>query len=667
MNKPSRISPEFAIGLLLALVTLAIFWPVADHDFVNYDDNLYVTDNLKVEEGLTFNGVAWAFTTLEACNWHPLTWLSHMLDVTLYGQRPGGHHVTNVLFHVANALLLFLLMKRMTGALLPAAFVAALFAWHPLHVESVAWIAERKDVLSTFFLLLTLMAYARFAAEGRRRLYFLALGLFALGLMAKPMLVTLPCLLLLLDYWPLGRMRAESAGAGGAAPGFSWHSCSLRIREKIPFFALTVASSALTFWAQRRSGAMQSFDLIPLPMRAVNATAAYVGYLAKMIWPVDLAVLYPLPPSLPIGQVIASAAALLAITAAVVWRKDRPFLTVGWLWYLGTLVPVIGLIQVGGQAMADRYSYVPFIGVFIMVAWTGTGCVARWPKCRPALAVLAGLALLGCILQTGLHLRTWRNSITLFQQTLRVTQNNILAHNNLAAALNRAGSIDEALAHYRESVRLDPDFKLGHYNLAINLTVAGRLDEAMAHWSNVVRLRMDTAEKLNVFGVTLAQQGYVQEAVAQFSGALRRDPNYPKAHYNLGFALAGIGRSAEAIAQYRAAVRLEPEWPDALQSLAWILATHEDAEFRNGAEAVELAERLCRLTRQENPAHLDTLAAAYAEAGRFSEAAATARKAAELARKAELKELPAQIEKRLQLFDSGQPYREAPKKHIQKA
>ncbi len=457
---------ELIVCLLLLSVTLAVYWQIGDHQFTNYDDTLYVTDNPHVKPGLAGGSVIWAFTATEEANWHPLTWLSHMVDCQLFGLRPRGHFLTSLFLHLANVLLLFAVLKRMTGALWRSAFVSALFALHPLHVESVAWVAERKDVLSTLFWLLTMLAYARYVERPTRARYVLTLVAFTLGLMAKPMLVTLPFVLLLLDYWPLDRMAY--GGKGDDPPKRTrkrTHSCEQRLPlsrlvwEKIPFFALAAISSVVTFSFQQRAGAMADMEIFPLSSRIANALVSYLRYMGKIIWPSDLAVLYPHPgTSLPLWWGAAAGLALLGLSILVVLViRRRPYLAVGWLWYVGTLVPVIGLVQVGVQAYADRYTYVPLIGLFIMIAWGVPDLVGRWAQTRTVLAVLAATALAALTACTWIQLGYWKDSVSLFTHTLQVTTKNYVAHNNLGNALADRGEVEAAISQYTEALRIKPD------------------------------------------------------------------------------------------------------------------------------------------------------------------------------------------------------------------
>lgn len=495
---------------LLIVVTLAAYEPVRKYEFVDYDDDRYVTANPRIQEGLSWKNAAWALTATEVANWHPLTWLSHMADCQLYGLNPAGHHLTNLLLHLANVLLLFHALRRMTGAVRRSWLVAALFAAHPLNIESVAWIAERKNVLSTLFWLLTMWAYMLYARRPGWRRYLLVVGLFVLGLMSKPMLVTLPCVLLLLDYWPLGRLRGRSEDPSDqqspderterpwrarlSSPHFR-HTVFRLVLEKAPLFLLAAASSAITIKAQQMDGALDAKHL-PLGARLANALVSYVGYIYKMIWPEQLAVLYPHPgDSIPGWRVIAAATALVCVTALAIRASRKfPYLPVGWLWYLGTLVPVIGLIQVGQQAMADRYAYIPLIGLFIIIAWGVADLTRRLPfgSCRLAgttTTTAAAALLIVLTMATRWQLRHWQNSITLFERALEVTSDNEIAHNNLGAVLVRKGRLDEGLAHLREAVRLYPAYETARANIAITLTQKANIEAGdESRWQEAVEL-----------------------------------------------------------------------------------------------------------------------------------------------------------------------------------
>jgi len=557
-GRPEPAGGRRSLIVYLALIgaTLIVYAPVRRHGFVNFDDPQYVGENPAVAGGLTGQALRWAFTTRHAGNWHPLTWISHLLDVQLCGLDAGPHHLTSVLLHVANTALLLALLHRMTGALFRSAFTAGLFALHPLHVESVAWVAERKDVLSGLFFMLTLWAYAAYAHHPRGSRYAVVLVLFALGLMAKPMLVTLPFVLLLLDFWPLGR---------GAHPP-AWRRLIL---EKLPLFALTVASSIVTVLVQHRAGALKGLDALPLGRRAANAAVAYVAYIGQMLWPARLAAIYPYPASLGGWAVAGAAVGLVAITV-LVWRAARrhPYLPVGWLWYLGLLVPVIGLVQVGSQPMADRYTYLPLIGLFVIVAWGIPDLVARRPHRDVGLRAAAGLVLLGCAVTARGQVQHWRGSIPLWEHAVAATAGNYRAHHNLGHALAREGMIGEAVAHYAEALRLKPDYAEAHNNLGSALADQGRTLEAIAHYAEALRLLPDYAEAHNNLGVALTGQGKADEAVRHLSEALRIEPGRAVSHGNLGVALARQGRLDEAIRHLSEAVRLRPHDADARGNLA---------------------------------------------------------------------------------------------------
>jgi len=605
-----RQFPTFLLCLFLIVATLAVFWQVRNHELVNFDDHHYITENPHLQAGLTPKNVIWAFTTTHASNWHPLTWLSHTLDCQLYGLNPSGHHLTSVLLHLANTLLLFLVLRRMTGALWRSGFVAALFALHPLHVESVAWVAERKDVLSTLFWMLTIWAYCRYVSRPVLIRYLLIALFFTLGLMAKPMLVTLPLVLLLLDYWPLGRLQIGGSHSAHnllvevSDTGKQKKSSALRlVLEKFPLFALAAISSVVTLIAQQRGGALGSVDLYPIKIRVANAFISYVSYMGKMIWPHHLTVYYPYPRSaLPIWQAAGAALILICVSIAIMRAsRQQPYLSVGWLWYLVTLVPVIGLVQVGTQAMADRYTYVPLIGLFIIIAWGFPDLLEKWRHRRIGLDLLAGAVLLISMICTWKQLHHWRNSITLWQHALSVTQNNYLAHENLGIAFAEQGMFEEAIAQQRKATQIMPNSAEAHNNLAVALAQQGRFTEAVTHYYEVLRLRPDTAEAhnnlgnamvelgkieaavdhylraiqlepqyaeaYNNLGNALAQQRKLNEAIAHYAQALRIKPTYAKAHNNLGVALARQGRFDEAIARFKKALELQPEYAQARNNL----------------------------------------------------------------------------------------------------
>lgn len=545
---PTRREIWVAAGI--AIATLVVYLPVRNFEFVNYDDDLYVTNRPEVQAGLSWEGVRWAFTTRESCNWHPITWLSHMLDCELFGLDAGIQHVVNLLLHTLNAILLFLTFQRMTGKLWRSGFVAALFALHPLHVESVAWVSERKDVLSTSFGLLALWSYSGYVKQPVRRRYVGSLVFFALSLLAKPMLVTLPFVMLLLDYWPLRRS--------------GWMSL---VREKLPFFGLTVVSSVITFWAQHTGGVVVSIDRLPVWVRLCNAVVAYVWYAAKAIWPSNLALLYPYASAHLTWQ--ASAAAVLVImVTALVWRasSSHPHLLVGWLWYVGTLVPVIGLVQVGLQSVADRYSYIPLTGLFVMASWAvpESLCAGRW---RQVLG-LGASALIGVFaMVTWVQVGVWQDSISLFRHALRVTKPTELIHANLGMALFHAGQHEQGIAHLEESLRLNPQYATAHNNLGVAYAKLGRADEALAQYREAVRFGPQQASNHNNLGVALVRSGNPTEGILHFRAAVRLRPSFAEAHNNLGAALMDQGHLHEALAEYIEAIRLKPGYAEAHKNL----------------------------------------------------------------------------------------------------
>ena len=645
MSKPRLVC------LALVVITLATFFGVRRFDFTNYDDPEYVAVNPQVTRGLSWEGIRWAFTTFHFSNWHPMTWLSHMTDCEVFGLDAGAHHVVNLILHLLNTVLLFALLWRMTGAIWPAAFVAALFGWHPQHVESVAWIAERKDLLSAFFGLLCMNAYVGWARDRRRGQFVLMTALFVLGLMAKPMLVTLPFVLLLLDYWPLNRMRTPWAPAKGLP-------FPRLLVEKGLLFLATVAACAVTLAAQRND-AMRSIQDVSLGARVENALVSYTSYLARTFWPVDLAVFYPLRREVPIIEGLA-AFVLLAGISFTVWklRASRPYLLVGWLWFLGMLVPVIGLVQVGGQARADRYTYLPLVGIFIMLAWGGRDIV-RALRVPPKLAAGAATALLiVCAFLARLQVSYWQNSETLFRHALEVTPENAVAHANLGSFFEEAGRKDKAQIHYREAVRIEPTLAQAHNNLANVLDASEKFAEAVPHYEEAIRLRPRESIPRNHYGMALAGQGRFTEALSNYAAAMAIAPRDAQPHYLSGVALLKLRQTARAIESFRAALQLDPSHAKALDRLARVLACATDSSVRNGAEAVRLATRAAELTAWQQPAVLETLAAAHAETGQFEEAVKLIQNAIALLNEHGASNEARNLEPRLKSFQARQPCRE---------
>jgi Flp pilus assembly protein TadD len=569
-SAPVKTQPRFPMWLpavLLALVTIALYWPALSHDFVNYDDDVYVTENLHVQAGLSWENLKWAFCNPVCVNWHPLTVLSHMMDCQLFGLKPWGPHLVNVLFHALNAALVFVLLKQLTGVTWRSVAVAALFAVHPLRVESVAWVAERKDVLSGFFGLLALIFYARYvrslrpvfnrkAAIGN---YLLALLFLALGLMSKPMLVTWPFVLLLLDWWPLNRV-----------PDFRFPISDLKrlLVEKIPFFALAAVLSYVTFVVQKQGGALPVGETLPLGARAGNALVSYCRYLGKLFWPTDLAVFYPHPGYWPVAQVLLAGLLLAVISVLLfVQRRRHPFLLMGWLWFLGTLVPAIGLVQVGEQSMADRYTYIPSLGVLILTTWGVYELTRHWRNQVITLSAAGPAVIILCMGMTRQHLAYWQDSETLSRHALEVTESNYVAHKNLGDALNKQGQIDEAISQYREVIRLRPGFVEAYNNLGIALRNQGQIDEAISQFQEAIRLKPDYVKAHNNLGDAFGKKGQTDEEISQFQEAIRLKADYAEAHYNLGTALGNKGLTDEAIRQYQEAIRLKPDYAEAHNNL----------------------------------------------------------------------------------------------------
>jgi len=589
MNKPLHKNRSFFICILLTVVTFAVYWPVHKYEFVKYDDDTYVTNNRQVQSGLNWESIRWAFTTGHGSNWHPLTWLSHMLDCQLFGLKPGAHHIINVLLHIANTLLLFIVLRRMTGALWASGFVAAVFGLHPLHVESVAWVAERKDVLSTFFWLLTMLAYVHYVEKPKLGRYSVTLVLFALGLMAKPMLVTLPFALLLLDYWPLERLQLSKVPGGDDLHKSKMQASNRQVSilrlvvEKLPFFALSAISSVITFIVQCKGGAVPTMEALGLKSRFCNAIVSYVTYIVKMIWPSRLGVLYPHPAGgLSTTTVVICGLLLVLVTVCFIYlARWRKYPAAGWFWYMGTLVPVIGLVQVGVQARADRYTYIPLTGLFIIIAWGLPELLAKWRYRKPILALSAAAVLTGAAVSTSVQLRYWKNSITLFAHTLDVTERNWVMHSNYAGVLDDAGQIHKAIEHFNKALKIKPNSAEVHTNLGNALSELGKVDDAIKHYKKAVKL----------------------------------EPNFAEGRYNLAVALAKLKQFDEAIAEYRKAVRLDPKNLDALNNLAYLL-DNKKGQFE---EAIKLYEKAIALEPGNIIAH-GRLGLALAKVNRIDEA-----------------------------------------------
>lgn len=598
-----------AICIALAGLTWLIFGQTLWHDFVNYDDPRYVYENTRITGGLSISGIAWAFTHIHSLNWHPLTTISHMLDCQLYGLKAGWHHFTNVLLHTLAAILLFRALEQMTGAVWRSAFVGAVFAIHPLRVESVAWIAERKDVLSGVFFMLTLLAYVSYVRSPRVGRYLVVVFLFGCGLMSKPMLVTLPFVLLLLDYWPLARIKGQFGK---------------RVLEKIPLIALSAVSSIITFLVQK--GAVGRAEDLPILERINNAVVSYVLYIWQMLWPVNLAVFYPHPENrLPFWEIASCLLLLSCITAvAIGLRKQRPYLVTGWLWYLGMLVPVIGLVQVGWQGRADRYTYLPQIGLYIAATWGVVDLTALYRHQRATLSA-AAVVLIGALsLCAWVQTSYWRDSERLFRHALAVTTNNDVAENNLGIVFLGRGKVDEAISLLQSAVDLRPDNSPAHENLAKALLQKGRVADALVHYRKLLELQPDNMEVHNIVGTVLVQQG----------------------------------RVAEGVEEWQKVLAVEPDNGNAMSNLAWVFATSPDQSLRDGPKAVQLAEDAARISGSRMPILFRTLAAAYAESGRFPEAVQAAQQGMQLANSQGNLGLATELQGNITLYQQQQPLRD---------
>jgi tetratricopeptide (TPR) repeat protein len=580
--------------VLLVLVTIALYWPAMQCGFINFDDPEYVSENPHVQGGLNWEGVKWAFSnTKQGAYWAPLMWLSHELDCQFFGLNAWGHHLMNVLLHAANTALVFLVFQRMTRATWRSLMLAVLFGWHPLRVESVAWVTERKDVLSTLFWMLTLLAYVKYVGASQVRdskskvWYGVALAMFVFGLMSKAMLVTMPCVLLLLDYWPLERFKPGRARQ--------------LVMEKIPFFALAVAASIVTYVVQKHGGAVATVENLPLGARSGNALISCCRYLGKMFWPTDLAVFYPHPGYWPLEQVLLAGVFLCGISMLLFVKRGRyPYLLMGWLWFVGTLVPVIGFVQVGEQSMADRFTYVPSLGMLIIAIWGVYELARRWRYHKIALAVVGSAAIVLCLALTRQQIGYWKDSETIFRHTLEVTQKNYIAHNNLGSALDKKGQTDEAISQFQEAIRLKPDFALAYDNLGNALSNQGQTDEAISLFKAAIHLKPDDALARNNLGNALDKKGQSDEAIRLFKAAIRLKPDYADAHYNLGVALFKKGQSDEAISQFQEAIRLQPEYAEAHNNLG-------NSLFSKGQtfEAIGQYQEAIRLKPDDAEAHYD--------------------------------------------------------------
>jgi protein O-mannosyl-transferase len=718
------------VCVLLAGIIWLVFGQTRGYEFVNYDDDLYVYENPLVAQGLTLQGITSAFSSSHADNWTPLTTISHMLDCQLFGLNAGGHHLTNVLLHTLAVILLFLVLRQMTAAIWPSAFVAALFAIHPLRVESVAWVSERKDVLSGVFFMLTLWAYVWYVRHPRSLIRYLTVAFFfALGLMSKPMLVTLPFVLLLLDYWPLNRF-SPAAAQTKVEPAHLLKNFSVARRlviEKIPLLMLSLTACIPTMLAEKTS--LHSAESFALPLRFENALVSYVTHIERMFYPVRLAAFYPYPiHGLLTFEIMSAVLLLAAISLAVFfWRQKHPYLLVGWLWYLGMLVPVIGLVQVGLQAQADRHTYLPQIGLYLLLTWLVMELSASWRINRWMLGISAMVILTGLITCARIQTTYWHDGESLWRHTLACTSDNSIAHDNLGVIFVKQGKMDEAIAQFQKALVITPGNADAHDNLGVVYAKQGRMEEAIAQFQKALVIIPDNADAYDNLGVIFAkqgkmdeaiqyyqkaltinpgfadaefslgsaflQQGQVEEAITEFQKAVAIKPNfaeaqynlgnaflqqgkteeafgqfqktvsikpdYVEAHYNLGGILLQQGHPAEAVTQFQKALAIDPDSFEMLNNLAWLLATCPNPQIRDGSRAVQLAEHACALTHYQKTMSVGTLAAAYAEAGRFDEAMATAQKACDLAEAAGEKELLQKNRELLALYRAHRPYHES--------
>jgi len=563
-----NFSIEVLICLCLVVVTLFVYGQVRQHNFIDFDDDIYVTSNRYVRDGLTIEGLKWSldFNNEKRTYWHPITWLSHMLDVQVFGFYAGSHLMTNVSLHLLNTLLFFFVFRRWAAEVWPAAIAAAIFALHPIAVESVAWVAARKNLLSSFFWILTILMYSRYTERPCPGRYLAVTLTFILGLMAKPMLVTLPFVLLLMDYWPLGRLELNRTGMSRRI------GLSRLIAEKIPLLALAALSIVLSMSSLQGHNSLMPYDAVPMGLRIDNALVSYTVYIGKLFWPVELSVFYPFPKSFPLWQPVAASLLLLSVTLAF-WRLHRrkPYLIVGWLWYLGTLVPVIGLVQAGlWPAMADRFAYIPFVGLYIMIAW---GCADIFIVQRPSRTFFLLLASLVVILaaRTWVQAAYWKNSLTLFEHAIELDENNIIAHNNIGRALIEKGQVAEAVEHYRLALRYHPKYVSAHKNLGAALALQGQTDEAILRLFEALRIDPRLADAHYNLGNIFTEQSQPKEAIRHYNEALSLDPEYFEAHNNLANLLADLGRHDDAVRHFEAVLRINPRYAKAHNNLGTAL------------------------------------------------------------------------------------------------
>ncbi len=683
------------ITVILVFATLVAYEPIRHNGFVNYDDDKYITKNPDVTGGITQQSLEQAFTKPHYFMWHPLTTISHMLDYQFFGLNPAGHHFVSVVLHIVNTLLLFWILKNITGAIWPSAFVAAVFALHPLQVESVAWAAERKTVLSGLLWLLTMAAYVRYTRQPGFLRYLLVLLVFGLCIMTKPVVVTLPFVLLLLDYWPLERFRWGQKGKTAAKTTSNQKSAIWLIAEKAPLLAMSAILAVITINMQHLGGVVQTLEKEPIDYRIANMFLSYIRYIGKVIWPSSLAVCYPYT-FVPLSNFWVLMCAILFIVLIVVIvcyiSRRKKYAAVGWLWYIGTLVPMIGLVQAGGQSMANRYMYISMLGLLIISAWAAKDFITGRLRLKIVAAILAVVLLSALVVLTRIQVSHWQNSMTLYEYALKVTQNNALVENNYGSALFEAGRLDEAISHLNKALSIVPKMaeaedNLGrvylkqgkgdkavacfkkvieknrasaeaYVNMASALGIQKKYDEALKYLKKAMGLAPDTPDIHNKMGIALLATGRPDEAITHFKLALQKSAIPEEVYSNLGSAYIQVGKYDLAIENLSKAIEIKPNNIGALNNLAWILAIVNDVSIRDANRAIEYAQRACELTGNEEAGLLDTLGAAYASAGKFAEAKATAEKALNIAKSSGREDLAGKIQKRIKLYEAGQPYRE---------
>jgi tetratricopeptide (TPR) repeat protein len=676
----------FLVSIALITITLIAYEPIRHNDFVSYDDGAYITGNPNVTCGITRESVIWAFTNSHMGNWHPLTFLSHMLDCEIFGLNPAWHHFINILFHILSALLIFWILTATTGTMWPSAFVAAIFAIHPIQVESVAWASERKTVLSGFFWFLTMAVYIWYTKRPSIRRYTSLFLVYGLSIMTKPLVVTLPLVLLLLDYWPLGRLNWGRHAAEKSVP------LSRLLMEKAPLLAMSAILSLITIAAQQKAGALNPIEAISLNNRVANTFISYAKYVSKTIWPNRLAAFYPYNYAI-LSKTLSAVCILLFVAISAISihiGRRRKYAAVGWLWYVGTLIPMIGLVQVGDQAMADRYMYIPMVGLLVIVSWAVRDLILNRHHWKPAVSVIVVVVLLSAVIATRTQVRYWQNSMSLFEHALKVTENNPVAEKGYGSVLFTAGRLDEAAVHLRKAMRTHPAYFSAGNELGRVYLRQGKFNEAVMCFNELLKHNKESAEIYYNLGVASILQKKYEEAIKHFAKVLELDPKYPDIHSNMGIALLAAGKNTDAIkylnealntsknqvmvyanlgtaythlGMYKQAIQnwnkvveLDPNNVDVLNNLAWLLATFGEVSIQNANRAIELAEQACEITGYKNPEFLDTLAVAYAAVGRFDDAVKKAQQAVDIAKASGQEDLCGEIQRRLELYKAGKRY-----------